>query len=98
MSGTDLLLILLLGAVLILAALLLAGRRGGAAAMAERLAANFQQALAELGTRVGQLSAEVQGVARQQEAIRGEVAQTREVGQSTLQASAEALTGRIHET
>lgn len=98
MSGTDLLLILLLGAVLVLAALLLAGRRGGAAAMAERLAANFQQALAELGTRVGQLSAEVGGVARQQEAIRGEVAQTREVGQSTLQASAEALTGRIHET
>jgi DNA recombination protein RmuC len=59
---------------------------------------NFQAVLGDLGTRVGQLSGEVQGVARSQEGVRSELVHTREQGQAAIQQTAEALTQRIHET
>ncbi len=58
----------------------------------------LQTNLADLGTRVGQLTGEVQGVARTQEVLRSEVVQTREQGQTAVQQTAEGLTQRIHET
>lgn len=59
---------------------------------------NLQASLGDLGTRVGQLSGEVQGVARTQEALRSEVVQTREQGSAAVQQTAAALTERIHQT
>jgi DNA recombination protein RmuC len=47
---------------------------------------------------VGQLSGEIQAVARTQETVRSEVVQTREQGQAAVQQTAEALTQRIHQT
>ncbi|MBI4841908.1 MAG: DNA recombination protein RmuC [candidate division NC10 bacterium] len=60
--------------------------------------ANLQASLGDLGSRVGQLSGEVQGVARTQETVRSEIVQTREQGNATVQQTAEALTERIHQT
>ncbi|MGE5849784.1 MAG: DNA recombination protein RmuC [Candidatus Methylomirabilota bacterium] len=59
---------------------------------------NLPTVLGDLGTRVGQLSGDVQAVARGQDTVRSEIAQTRIQGQSAVQQSAESLTQRIHET
>jgi DNA recombination protein RmuC len=96
----------LLGLVAILGLLLLGGlvslvlilRRRPGDDFAQAMAANLQTSLGDLGSRVGQLSGEVQGVARTQEGLRSEVLQAREQGQLTLQQTAESLTQRIHET
>lgn len=87
--------LLLLGGLAVLALIL---RRRPGEDLARTLATNLQTTLGELGTRVGQLSGEVQGVARTQEGLRSEVLQAREQGQSALQQTAEALTQRIHQT
>ena len=96
----------LLGLVAVLGLLLLGGlvslvlviRRRPGEDLAHALAANLQTTLGELGSRVGQLSGEVQGVARTQEGLRSEVLQAREQGRLALQQTAESLTQRIHET
>jgi DNA recombination protein RmuC len=59
---------------------------------------NLQASLGDLGSRVGQLSGEVQGVARTQEVLRSEVVQTREQGNAAVQQTGTALTERIHQT
>ncbi len=66
--------------------------------LAGAVLANLQTSLGELGTRVGQLSGEVQAVSRSQENVRSEVVQTREHGQAAVQQSAQALTDQIHQT
>lgn len=86
--------LILLGVV----ALTLYLRRRPGEAMTGALLANLQTSLGDLGTRVGQLSGEVQGVARTQEVVRSEVVQTREQGQAAVQQTADALTQRIHQT
>jgi DNA recombination protein RmuC len=73
-------------------------RRRPGEEMATSLLTNLQVALGDLGTRVGQLSGEVQGVARSQEGVRSELVHTREQGQAAIQQTAEALTQRIHES
>ena len=73
-------------------------RRRPGEEMATSLLANLQGVLGDLGTRVGQLSGEVQGVARSQEGVRSELVHTRDQGQAAIQQTAEALTQRIHET
>jgi DNA recombination protein RmuC len=87
--------LLLLGGLAVLALIL---RRKPGEDLARTLATDLQAALGELGTRVGQLSSEVQGVARTQEGIRSEALQAREQSQSALQQTAETLTQRIHQT
>lgn len=62
------------------------------------LLAALQGSLAELGARLGQVSGELQGVARGQEGLRADVVQTREQAQAGLAQTAESLTHRIHET
>ncbi len=79
-------------------ALLALFRRRPEGDLAQTVLAGVQASLGELGTRVGQLSGEVQAVARTQETVRSEVVQTREQGQATVQQTAEALTQRIHQT
>lgn len=79
-----------------LLALYLRRRPGEEAAGA--VLANLQASLGDLGSRVGQLSGEVQGVARTQEVLRSEVVQTREQGSAAVQQTAAALTERIHQT
>jgi DNA recombination protein RmuC len=86
--------LILLGVV----ALTLYLRRRPGEVMTGALLANLQTSLGDLGTRVGQLSGEVQGVARTQEVVRSEVVQTREQGQAAVQQTADALTQRIHQT
>jgi DNA recombination protein RmuC len=66
--------------------------------LAQTVLANLQASLGDLGARVGQLSGEVQSIARTQETVRSEVVQTREHGQSAVQLTADAITLRIHET
>ncbi len=73
-------------------------RRPDAADMAQTVLAGLQTTLGELGTRVGQLSGEVQALGRTQESVRSEVVQTREQGQAAVQQTAEQLTQRIHQT
>jgi DNA recombination protein RmuC len=101
MTSTQLVILLgILGLLLFLGigllALSLRRRPGGD--LAGTLLANLQTSLGELGTRVGQLSGEVQAVARSQEIVRSEVVQTREQGQAAVQQSAQALTEQIHQT
>jgi DNA recombination protein RmuC len=57
-----------------------------------------QAILADLGARLGQVSGELQGVARAQEGLRSDVTQTREQAQFGLAQTAEGLTRQIHET
>jgi len=73
-------------------------RRRPGEALVHTVLANLQASLGDLGSRVGQLSGEVQAVARTQETVRSEVVQTREQGQAAVQQTAEALTQRIHQT
>ncbi len=87
--------LLLLVGIVVLAVTL---RRRPGEGLAQTVLANLQASLGELGTRVGQLSGEIQGVARTQETVRSEVVQTREQGQAAVQQTAEALTQRIHQT
>ena len=87
-------LLVLVGLVLMLFTL----RRRPGEDLAHTVLANVQAGLGDLSTRVGQLSGEVQGVARTQETVRSEVVQTREHGQAAVQQTAEALTQRIHQT
>ncbi len=84
--------------VLGIVVLLLILRRRPGEDLAQTVLANLQTTLAELGTRVGQLSGEVQAAARTQDTVRSEVVQTREQGQAALQQTAEALTQRIHQS
>src|SRR3990172_7770899 len=79
-----------------LLALFLRRRPGVEAAGA--VLANLQASLGDLGSRVGQLSGEVQGVARTQEVLRSEGVQTREQGNAAVQQTAAAVTERIHQT
>ena len=80
------------------ALLALSRRRRPGEDLAQTVLAGLQTSLGELGTRVGQLSGEVQALARTQESVRSEVVQTREQGQAAVQQTAEALTQRIHQT
>jgi DNA recombination protein RmuC len=84
----------LLGMVVLV--LILRRRPGGD--LAQTVLANLQASLTDLGSRLGQLSGEVQAAARIQETVRSEVVQTREQGQAAVQQTAEALTQRIHQT
>jgi DNA recombination protein RmuC len=86
--------LLLLGMVVLV--LILRRRPGGD--LGQTVLANLQASLTDLGTRVGQLSGEVQAATRIQETVRSEVVQTREQGQVAVQQTAEALTQRIHQT
>ncbi|MGD0264232.1 MAG: DNA recombination protein RmuC [Candidatus Methylomirabilota bacterium] len=86
--------LLLLGMVVLV--LILRRRPGGD--LGQTVLANLQASLTDLGTRVGQLSGEVQAATRIQETVRSEVVQTREQGQAAVQQTAEALTQRIHQT
>ena len=86
--------LLLLGIVVLAVTL----RRRPGEDLAQTVLANLQASLGELGARVGQLSGEIQAVARTQETVRSEVVQTREQGQAAVQQTAEALTQRIHQT
>ena len=86
--------LLLLGIVVLALTL----RRRPGEDLAQTVLANLQATLGELGARVGQLSGEIQAVARTQETVRSEVVQTREQGQAAVQQTAEALTQRIHQT
>ncbi|HSD51704.1 MAG TPA: hypothetical protein VLG48_09880, partial [Candidatus Methylomirabilis sp.] len=61
--------ILLVSVLVVLVVIL---RRRPGEEVATNLLANLQAALGDLGTRVGQLSGEVQGVARSQEGVRTE--------------------------
>jgi DNA recombination protein RmuC len=76
--------------------LILRRRPGGD--LGQTVLANLQASLTDLGSRLGQLSGEVQAAARIQETVRSEVVQTREQGQAAVQQTAEALTQRIHQT
>jgi DNA recombination protein RmuC len=87
--------LLLLGGLAILILML---RRRPGEDLAQTLAGNLQTTLGELGARVGQVSGEVQGVARTQEGVRSEILQAREQSQLALQQTAETLTQRIHQT
>jgi DNA recombination protein RmuC len=101
MTSNQLLVLLgILGLLLFLGIglLVLSLRRRPGGDLAGTLLANLQTSLGELGTRVGQLSGEVQAVARSQEIVRSEVVQTREQGQTAVQQSAQALTEQIHQT
>jgi DNA recombination protein RmuC len=89
-----LVLLVLLGIVVLALTL----RRRPGEELAHTVLANLQASLGELGTRMGQLSGEVQAFARTQEIVRSEVVQTREQGQAAVQQTAEALTQRIHQT
>ncbi len=84
----------LIGIVLLVLTL----RRRTGEDLAESVLANLQTSLGDLGARVGQLSGELQAVARTQETVRSEVVQTREHGQAAVQQTAETLTLRIHQT
>jgi DNA recombination protein RmuC len=102
---SDMLVLLLigtLGILVVLSVVLLVAmfRRmpGAGDDLARTLLTNLQAVLGELGTRVGQLSGDVQAVARGQDTVRSELAQTREQGQAAVQQTAETLTQRIHET
>ena len=101
MSQSQLLILLGILGLLLLAGIVVLGvtlhRRPGEG-LAQTVLASLQASLEELGTRVGQLSGEIQGVARTQESVRSEVVQTREQGQAAVQQTAEALTQRIHQT
>jgi len=101
MSQSQLLILLGILGLLLLAGIVVLGvtlhRRPGEG-LAQTVLASLQASLGELGTRVGQLSGEIQGVARTQESVRSEVVQTREQGQAAVQQTAEALTQRIHQT
>jgi len=103
MSDTLVLLLIgTLGVLVVLSVVLLVAmfRRmpGAGDNLARTLLTNLQAVLGDLGTRVGQLSGDVQAVARGQDTVRSELAQTREQGQATVQQTAETLTQRIHET
>lgn len=97
-----LLLIGTLGVLVVLSVVLLVAmfRRmpGTGDSLARTLLTNLQAVLGDLGTRVGQLSGDVQAVARGQDTVRSELAQTREQGQAAVQQTGETLTQRIHET
>lgn len=97
-----LILIALLGLLVVLTILLLVAifRRlpGSGGDLVRTVLGGLQTTMGDLGTRVGQLSGEVQGVARSQEAVRSELVHTREQGQAAIQQTAEGLTQRIHET
>ena len=101
MSESALPILLVVFGLLVLlgiAALVLLPRRRPGEDLAQTVLANLQASLGELGARVGQLSGEIQAVARTQETVRSEVVQTREQGQAAVQQTAEALTQRIHQT
>jgi DNA recombination protein RmuC len=101
MSQNQLLILLgIFGLLLLLGilVLLLIFRRRPGGDLAQTVLANLQASLGELGTRVGQLSGEIQAAARIQETVRSEVVQTREQGQAAVQQTAEGLTQRIHQT
>ena len=103
MSDTLVLLLIgTLGVLVVLSVVLLVAmfRRmpGAGDNLAGSLLTNLQAVLGDLGTRVGQLSGDVQSVARGQDTVRSELAQTREQGQAAVQQTAETLTQRIHET
>ncbi len=101
MSQNQLLILLGIFGLLVLVGIVLMGlslRRRVGEDLGQTLLANFQASLGELGTRLGQLSGEVQAFARTQEIVRSEVVQTREQGQAAVQQTAEALTQRIHQT
>ena len=87
----------LLGLVGIVLLVLTLRRRTGED-LAESVLANLRGSLGDLSARVGQLSGELQAVARTQETVRSEVVQTREHGQAAVQQTAESLTLRIHQT
>ena len=87
-------LVVAVGAVLLALSL----RRRPGDDLARSVLANLQASLGDFGARVGQLSGEVQAIARSQETVRSEVVQTREQGQAAVQQTAETLTQRIHET
>jgi len=87
-----LMLLLVLGGV----ALLLRRRPGDEVAQA--LLGSLQATVSDVSSRVAQVAGELQGVARSQESVRGEVVQTREQAQAALQQTAEGLTARIHQT
>ncbi len=87
----------LLGLVGIVLLVLTLRRRTGED-LAESVLANLRASLGDLSARVGQLSGELQAVARTQETVRSEVVQTREHGQAAVQQTAESLTLRIHQT
>ncbi len=102
MSDTLVLLLIgTLGLLVVLSVVLLVVmfRRmpGAGDSLPQTLLTNFQAVLGDLGTRVGQLSGDVQSVARGQDTVRSELAQTREQGQAAVQQTAETLTQRIHE-
>jgi DNA recombination protein RmuC len=85
-------LLLALGGV----ALLLRRRPGDEVAQA--LLGSLHAAVSDVSSRVAQVAGELQGVARSQESVRGEVVQTREQAQAALQQTAEGLTARVHQT
>jgi DNA recombination protein RmuC len=87
--------LLLVGAIVVLVLFL---RRKPEETLAQTILANLQASLGDLGTRVGQLSGEVQAFARAQDVVRSEIIQTREQGQAAAQQTSEALTHRIHQT
>ncbi len=90
-------LLLLLAVVGVLVLALLLRRRPGDE-LARGMVGSLQATLGDLGTRMGQLSAELQGIGRAQEAARAELLQSREQAQHNLQQAADALTLRIHQT
>ena len=101
MTQNQVLMLLVILALLLslgMALLALFRRRRPGEDLAQTVLAGLQTSLGELGTRVGQLSGEVQALARTQETVRTEVVQTREQGQAAVQQTAEALTQRIHQT
>lgn len=101
MTHTQLLVLVgILGLLLVAGfiALALILRRRPGEDLAGTLAANLQTSLGDLGARVGQMSGEVQGIARTQEGLRSEVLQAREQSLVGIQQTAEALTERIHQT
>lgn len=101
MSQNQLLILLgILGFLFLLGivVLVLTLRRRPGGELAHTVLANLQTSLTDLGSRVGQLSGEVQAAARIQETVRSEVVQTREQGQAAVQQTAEALTQRVHQT
>jgi DNA recombination protein RmuC len=100
MSQNQLLMALAIIALLLfgVVVLVLSLRRRPGEDLAGTVLGNLQMGLGELGSRLGQLSGEVQAFARTQEALRSEVVQTREQGQAAVQQTAEALTQRIHQT
>jgi DNA recombination protein RmuC len=65
---------------------------------ARMLLAALQASLADLGARIGHVSGGLEGVARIQEGLRGDIIHTREQAQAGQAQTAESLTRRIHET